>query len=102
MVAAGAGKRVISLAGAIDLDLEIGIGAVRFAEREDILAAAALAVAPDGIVRGRVGSFRNGERESRERLSDFDPLGLRRRLGAHRRPRLEGMRGGNGKHRDPA
>jgi len=84
----------------VDFDLQIRRQGIRLAQFENVLAAAALRMAADGIVRRYIGGLGDGEREGRERPFDLDP---RRMMnggdGTHHRWRLKNLLGNDGKHR---
>ena len=61
-------------AGAIELDHRRGAGRAEIAERENILAAAAIGVAPDRVAA--LVEFRHRQRKRRKRLVDLDPFGV--------------------------
>ena len=55
----GSAKPIDLAARPVDLDLQIGRHAIRLAQRQDVLAAAAFDVAADGVARRHVGGFGN-------------------------------------------
>jgi hypothetical protein len=84
----------------VDFDLQIRRQGIRLAQFKNVLAAAALRMAADGIVRRYIGGLGDGEREGRERPLDLDPRRMMNGSdGTHYRRRLKNLRGNDGKHR---